>query len=393
MEHSTESKTGSPDSPRPELVRPTEGRLLAGVAQGLASRLDITPWVVRVVFVITTFAGGLGIALYAVGWALMRSEDELESPAERFFGDVTSGRSWVGVGLIFIAALILLDNLTFLSGGVVWAFGLLIVGVLLYTGHISTSGIPRGESNDGGQQMSTTRERVEVSPETRAGDPPAGHEPPPPAPTPTPPLLPPSTPKERSILGRLTIGVMLLSMGTLAVVDNIPTVAIDASPRHYLALAVVVLGLGLVAGAFVGRARWLIIVGAILVPTMMLSPILEYDWTSETFDTYLAPTEFSQVEEVYTLDVGSLVIDLTSLPWDGETIEIEATVDAGNLEIWLPEGVGIIGEASVDVGRVSAPGRESAGLGDPRLRFDDQGDLGTVLLDASVDVGNIEIQR
>lgn len=392
MEHSTETKTESADSTRTELVRPTEGRMLAGVAQGLANRLDITPWVIRAVFVITMFAGGLGLALYAAGWALMRSDDEPESPAERFFGDVSSGRSWVGIGFIFIAALILLDNLTFLSGGVVWAVGLLIVGFLLYTGHIPTSGVGRDESDEGVQQMTTTR-KTHASPETQAGDSPSGNEPPPPAPTPTPPLLPPSKPRERSILGRLTIGAMLLGMGTLAILDNISTLAIDASPRHYLALGVVVLGLGLVVGAFAGRARWLIIVGAILVPTMMFSPILEYDWTSETFDTYLAPTDFSQVEGVYTLDVGNLVIDLTSLPWDGETIEIEATVDAGNLEILLPEGVGIIGEASVDVGRVSAPGRESVGLGDPRLRFDEHGDLGTVLLDASVDVGNVEIRR
>lgn len=366
--------------------------MLAGVAQGLANRLDIAPWLIRAVFVITMFAGGLGLALYAAGWALMRSDDETESPAERFFGDVSSGRSWVGIGLIFIAALILLDNLTFLSGGVVWAVGLLIIGVLLYTGHIPTSG-PRDESTEGAQQVTATREKIQANPETETGDSPAGHGPPPPSPTPTPPILPPSKPRERSILGRLTIGAMLLSMGTLAILDNIPTLAIDASPRHYLALAVVVLGMGLVVGAFAGRARWLIIVGAILVPTMLFSPILEYDWTSETFDTHLAPAEFSQLEEVYTLDVGNLVIDLTSLPWDGQTIEIEATVDAGNLEIWLPDGVGIIGEASVDVGRVSAPGRESAGLGDPRLHFDDHGDLGTVLLDASVDVGNIEIRR
>ena len=33
---------------------------------------------------------------------------------------------------------------------------------------------------------------------------------------------------------------------------------------------------------------------------------------------------------------GNLVIDLTDLPRDGETVDLEARVDAGNIEIWLP---------------------------------------------------------
>jgi hypothetical protein len=52
-----------------------------------------------------------------------------------------------------------------------------------------------------------------------------------------------------------------------------------------------------------------------------------------------------------------------------------------------------VGEASVDVGRVAGLGRESAGLGNPRLDFDERGALGTVELDAMVDVGNIDIVK
>ena len=87
-------------------------------------------------------------------------------------------------------------------------------------------------------------------------------------------------------------------------------------------------------------------------------------------------------------------IDYRGLPWDGETVELTASVDVGNLEIWIPSSVDIVGEASVDVGRVGAPGRESAGLGSPVIRFDESGsERGTVLLDAHVDLGNIDIRR
>lgn len=217
----------------------------------------------------------------------------------------------------------------------------------------------------------------------------------PPTPTPTPPLLPPSAsrPRERSMLGRLTIGAMLIGLGILALLDNIPSVPIQADPRHYLALAVVILGAGLVVGGFAGRARWLIIVGAILVPTLLFSPVFEYDWSSDTFDRFEIPATFEQVEPTYTHDVGNLVIDLTALPWNGETVDITATVDAGNLEIRVPEEVGVVGTASVDVGRVSVPGREVVGLSTNQIEIDEEGPLGTVRIEARVDVGNIEIRR
>jgi len=384
----------------PQLVRPREGRVLAGVSQGLANRFELPNWVPRAFFVVTALFGGFGLALYVAGWALIRSEDEAESPAERFFDGASSTKSWIGIGLIFVAALILLENLTFFSGGVVFAAGLLIVGVLLYLGHIPLES-GGGKPKEGVQPMTTTDTSA---PDTETDSPTDGSAiggvshaggGTPPTPTPTPPLLPPSAakPKEHSILGRITIGVMLLGMGVLAVLDNIEGVPVYPEPRHYLALAVTILGVGLLVGAFVGRARWLILVAVILVPSLLFSPVFEYDWNSETFEATHAPVAFSQVESSYGVELGDLQIDLTDLPWDGETIEINATVDVGNLEIWIPPDIGVFGSASVDIGRVAAPGRESAGLGNPNLTFDNPGSNGTVNLDLHVDLGNIEIHR
>lgn len=396
MEQETTTKTESSEAPprAVELVRPREGRVLAGVSQGLANRFEVSNWVPRAFFIITTLFGGLGLALYAAGWALIRSEEETESPAERFFDGASSTKSWIGIGLIFVAALILLENLTFFSGGVVFAAGLLIVGVLLYLGHIplDSSG---AKSKEGVQQMTTT----DTIPPDTATDSPSGDSPAgggtPPTPTPTPPLLPPSAakPKERSMLGRITIGVMLLAMGVLAILDNLSGVPIDAEPRHYLALAVTTLGVGLLVGTVIGRARWLILLAVVLVPTLLFSPVFEYEWELETFEAVHQPTSFEDIEAFYSLDLGNLVIDLTELPWDGEIVDINAHVDAGNLEIRIPHSVGLVGNAAVDIGHVGAPGRESSGLGNPNLDFDDPQDNGTVNLDAQVDLGNIEIQR
>jgi len=390
--------TDAPEAPviTRELVRPREGRIVAGVAQGLANRYDLPVLLIRVIFVLLTFGGGLGVALYAAGWFLIRSDDEAETPAERIFSSASTSRSWLGIGLVFLAILILLDNFTFLSTGIVWSVGLLVVGVLLYTGDLPR--LVRSQGNDeqeGVQQMTTTEAPVTapVEPAAPSGPGDAGGAMPP-TPTPTPPVLPPPPPKpkETSYLGRIAIGVVLVSLGVLAILDNIPGIPIEPQPRHYMALATVVIGLGLMVGGFVGRARWLILIGALLVPTLLFSPVFEYNWNSEDFDRTVSPDTFAELEDSYALDVGNLVIDLTDLPWDGETVDLEARVDAGNIEIWIPPTIGLEGEATVDIGRVGAFGRESSGLGNPTLQFDKPGLDGTILLDASVDVGNIDIQ-
>ncbi len=401
MEDNTTTEAAEPRVSIDELVRPKEGRVFGGVAQGLSDRTGMAPWLVRGLFILLAFAGGVGLALYAAGWFLIRSEDQAQSAAQRVFGNATGTRSWVGIGLVFLAALILLDNFTFLDGGVVWAVGLLIVGLLLYTGDLprlfNGGGTQGTDDKEGVQQMtSDTLVTTRTDPVTQPATPPSGGEiggGPPPTPTPTPPVLPPSShePIEHSMLGRLTIGFMLLGIGVLAVLDNLPGLALEPEPRHYLALAVTILGIGLLVGGFAGRARWLIVVGVIMIPLTVSSQAFEYRWDSEEFQLSSSPNTFEELNDEYQLDIGNLQLDLTDLPWDGREIALDVQVDAGNVEIILPPGVGLIGSAEVSVGRVSALGQESSGIGDPSLDFNSPGPEGTVNLDAQVDIGNIEI--
>jgi len=381
-----------------ELVRHVQGRMLAGVSQGLASRFGIPVWLARLGFIATSFAGGIGIALYAAGWALIRSEDETETPAERFLAGADTRRSWLGISLIVIAALILIGSFSFISGEVLLAVGLLTFGVLLYTGHISPPRAPRPvdevtHDKEGVQQVTSTDTVATPKDEAIGESPAGGFTAPPPTPTPTPPNLPPSPPKETSILGRLTIGVMLLGLGVLAILDNVEALAIDAHPRHYMAFAVTILGSGLLVGSVAGRARWLIILGAILVPTLIFSPAFEYDWNNEEFDFTARPTSFGALSPEYVQDIGRLEIDLTELPWAGQEVVLTADLDLGELVIRIPEGVGIFGYADINIGNVEGLGRSSSGLGEPHLEFDETGTLGTVVLDAHVDIGNLQIRR
>ncbi len=73
----------TPTRPR-TLRRPNDGRMIAGVAAGIAEYLDVDVTVVRIVIAVLVVAGGAGIALYIAGWLLMPNEGAAESIASKF---------------------------------------------------------------------------------------------------------------------------------------------------------------------------------------------------------------------------------------------------------------------------------------------------------------------
>ena len=61
---------------RQGLVRPRDGRVLAGVVAGLGRRFGIDPWPARLVFVLLLMViPGSQILIYPVLWVLMPSEE------------------------------------------------------------------------------------------------------------------------------------------------------------------------------------------------------------------------------------------------------------------------------------------------------------------------------
>jgi phage shock protein C len=56
------------------LVRPRQGRIVAGVLAGLARRFGVSPALVRVLFVLSILLPGPQILAYIALWILMPSE-------------------------------------------------------------------------------------------------------------------------------------------------------------------------------------------------------------------------------------------------------------------------------------------------------------------------------
>ena len=59
---------------RRALVRPTRGRMIAGVCVGVAQRLGVNPTLVRVVILLSLLLPGPQILAFIALWVLMPSE-------------------------------------------------------------------------------------------------------------------------------------------------------------------------------------------------------------------------------------------------------------------------------------------------------------------------------
>jgi len=65
-------------TPRPPLVRHRQGKVIAGVAAGLADHLGISVTAVRIALVLTTIPFGAGLVVYVFLWATMREVGDVD---------------------------------------------------------------------------------------------------------------------------------------------------------------------------------------------------------------------------------------------------------------------------------------------------------------------------
>jgi phage shock protein PspC (stress-responsive transcriptional regulator) len=71
-------------APGQPLRRPVQGRMLAGVAAGIAEYLRIDVTLVRIVLAVLTVVGGAGVPIYLAGWLLIPEEGRERSIAGEF---------------------------------------------------------------------------------------------------------------------------------------------------------------------------------------------------------------------------------------------------------------------------------------------------------------------
>lgn len=74
------------------LVRVREGKKIAGVCAGFARYLGVDVTLVRLVWLVMAFTGGIGIIAYIAAWIVMPVEDTLVAPQANTSGQLAPNR-------------------------------------------------------------------------------------------------------------------------------------------------------------------------------------------------------------------------------------------------------------------------------------------------------------
>ncbi|SER65106.1 ATP-binding protein [Corynebacterium cystitidis] len=113
----------------PRYSRPKNGRVVAGVAAGLAQHLGVDVSWVRVGFAVAAFASGMGAWAYALVWMFSKQNERNDDIPGN--GRRPSTTNWVLVALGVFGAFITPSLLNGVSGVVLVALGIVAVGAVL----------------------------------------------------------------------------------------------------------------------------------------------------------------------------------------------------------------------------------------------------------------------
>jgi phage shock protein PspC (stress-responsive transcriptional regulator) len=405
-----------------------DGKMFAGVASGLGAYFSIDPIFFRILFVVLTFTGGVGILLYAALWIMLPPADGGESIGQAALRR-PNARTWIGLVLVLIAVAVLSAELGIEHPGVIWGVVLIVLGVFLLRKDPLAPAGPGGTPAPPADQFGGGPEPAGAAP---AGPPaawgggpaaagwgppspaggatarPAGEaaagvatrswaEPPsagaPARPWGEPPPGGWATRRNRSNLGWVTLAIAFLAVGVAAFLDNVGQV--DLTIGRVVALFLSVIGVGLVVGAVRHqRSVFLILLGVALIPVVMLASVLDVPLRGGIATRTVQPRAVADLQDRYELAGGELVLDLTDVPFGKEPTRVQARVGMGRLAVYLPMDAPVEVSGRSGLGAVDLFGRDEGGL-QVSMRSSAEGSerIGRITLDLETGYGVIEVNR
>lgn len=206
---------------------------------------------------------------------------------------------------------------------------------------------------------------------------------------------PPVPERRRNPLVRVTVALALIAAGVTVVLDQAGTV--QAHLGHVVAVALVVLGLGLVLGAWFGRARSLIGPGLVLVPIVIFAGLFQatvIPWEAGFGEREVDAAATADLDPEYRLAAGKMRLLLDRLPQDAGQVEIRAEVGAGVIDVRVPADAEVRVRGRVNLGEIRLFDRIVKGVGELDETVVRQGAPGspTIVLDLRVGAGEIVVR-
>ena len=374
--------TTTDDAPPRRLVRPTDGRLLGGVAAGLGRYFDVNPVVYRIAFAALALVGGTGLLLYLAAWLVIPGEHDDESIAvEALRGRRDQPWLLVGVGLLAFGALFALSEVHFWPGtGNVWLAATLVGGAIVWW-HVSQRADRPRVVQTAAAPVDAAVPADDAAPAdqatTRVQAPP-----PPPRPPKKPSLFAP-------VLGALFAAAGLF--GLLAVLD-----IYDVDVAAALAAGVVIVGAAIAFGALTQRrVGGLVFLGLLLLAAFAAAAITPVSVGAGVGEKTERPTTVAALDSSYEHGIGDLELDLGGLTLPAGTTSVDASVGIGKLVVTVPQDVALVLDAHAGVGSIDLMGARDDGVdADRQLTLPGSTPNAPMLdLEADIGVGDIQVQR
>lgn len=352
------------------LRRRSSDRVIGGVASGLGDFFNVDPLLIRIALVGLMVFGGLGLVLYVGAWLLLPNEDDDASIAEQALAGLgLSPSRLASILLLLIGGILIIAALSNAIYGsfiptAAMAFVVIAAGIaLLRQGEhpaAASSAVARPTARKPAPVVAT---EAAVAPAVRRPRRPA------------------------SPLGWYVLAATLCAIGLLALAGNVASVEIG--PGQFLGLALAVLGIGLVVGAWWGHAQMLILLGLMILPFAVVAGFVTAPLEGGVGDHRFAPATAPELRGEYRLVGGRLVLDLSAVEATSEPISIEASVAVGTLYVVLPVDAGIRLDAQVGAGDMVVLGTRQTGTALADRYLHDDSSAPAFILDLETGIGEL----
>ena len=361
--------TTPPTTPQaPRRLTKSNDKKIAGVSAGVAEYFAIDPTIVRLLFVASIFLGGFGFICYLIAWLVLPSSKQSSAPdAPRSVKSTSS--TIVAMGLLITGAIIAAATIDNPFGGGFWiplfligggAFLLLqkeddidlvddidgteIIDAVVVTNHADTD-----ETGDHSSDSLTTNpdERGFSWSEDRSAPP-------------APPTEVVTDTKPNPPVTALTFAALAALAGGSVLVDAVGWTDVAVTPM--IAIAILIVGGGLLTRAFLGGGRGLIPMGLLLVVAVGVSAVAEPTLSDGIGERDYVPVAFDAVDSEYRLGIGELVVDLRQVDFPAGEHIIDVHLGFGETRVYVPDDVNYEVTGDLTAGQLELGDRQEDGL-------------------------------